>query len=168
MAQTLENLACGSQGLIYCAESVPWLLMICWLKETCRHLGHHGIDQVLQEYSEESRRIKLEHSHWNKFISKSLLPIAWCLLSIFSIPWEPFPHDGLFLQRNLKILKMSHICGYNFDSPTGHPVRGQIVGTNLAGAQYCSFNGEDTLVAVCVDRQVLVLDAKVNWCLLMP
>ncbi|XP_041468720.1 WD repeat-containing protein 27-like [Lytechinus variegatus] len=43
---------------------------------------------------------------------------------------------------------------------TGHQIRGTIIGTNYEEPQYVSFNPDDNLLAVCVENEVLILDAQ--------
>ncbi|KAI0211492.1 WD repeat-containing protein 27 [Lamellibrachia satsuma] len=43
---------------------------------------------------------------------------------------------------------------------TGQQPRGQIIGQDLGHVQYISFSPDDTLVAACVEKEVLILDSK--------
>lgn len=43
---------------------------------------------------------------------------------------------------------------------TGQQPRGQIIGQNLGHVQYITFSPDDSLVAVCVEKEVLILDSK--------
>ena len=36
-----------------------------------------------------------------------------------------------------------------------------MIGTTLGPVQYCAFNEEDQMVAVCVDRDVIILSSQV-------
>ncbi len=44
----------------------------------------------------------------------------------------------------------------------GQQATGLVIGKSLGRAQYCSFSGDDMLVAVCIDRDVLLLDTTVS------
>ncbi len=50
-----------------------------------------------------------------------------------------------------------HYCGI-----PGQQATGLVIGKSLGRAQYCSFSGDDMLVAVCIDRDVLLLDTTVS------
>ncbi|XP_011671118.2 WD repeat-containing protein 27 [Strongylocentrotus purpuratus] len=43
---------------------------------------------------------------------------------------------------------------------TGQQIRGTIIGTNYDEPQYVAFNPDDNLVALCVENEVLILDAQ--------
>ena len=67
----------------------------------------------------------------------------------------------------LKVWKKSstRISVINFISVktiSGDQARGIVIGTTLGRAQYCCFNTDDLLVAVCIDKEVVLLDTKVK------
>ena len=45
---------------------------------------------------------------------------------------------------------------------SGQQARGQIIGQDLGHVEYLAFSPENTLVAACVEKEVLILDSKVR------
>ena len=45
---------------------------------------------------------------------------------------------------------------------SGDQPRGLVIGTTLERTQYCCFSIDDLLVAVCIDKEVILLDTKVK------
>ncbi|XP_071497617.1 WD repeat-containing protein 27-like [Diadema antillarum] len=99
---------------------------------------------------------------------------VWSLESLQSKPLELVAHKkkvsaiAFGKQHNPTLLCTAgsdYIIVWNVEQAratyeTGQQIRGVIVGTSYQEPQYLSFSADDSLLAVCVENDVLVLDAK--------
>ena len=78
----------------------------------------------------------------------------------FNPPVRPSKHFVTELEKC--VLTMHNICII-----VGEKIKGRVIGTTLGCVQYCSLSPNDSLVAVCVDIDIVILQAAVSFSNLM-